>query len=69
MDQQFYTIKELAEMLNVSELWISRRVKTGEIPSYKLGGKRMFRMEEIEQWLESRKEKILSSDCSKKCGE
>ncbi len=57
MDRQFYTSKELSELLGVSGLWISRRVKAGEIPSYKIGGKRLFKREEIEQWIDSQRDK------------
>lgn len=57
MDRQFYTSKELSELLGVSGLWISRRVKTGDIPSYKVGGKRLFKIDEIEQWLKSQRDK------------
>ena len=58
MERRFYTIKDLSEILGVSYFWLKKRVKTGEIPSYKIGGKRLFKKAEIEQWIESRKEVV-----------
>ncbi len=60
MEKKFYTIKELAELLMVSELWIRRRIKSGEISSYKIGKKRLFNKEETDQWIESQKDKVNS---------
>lgn len=56
MEPKFYTIKEVAQLLRVSELWVRRRMDKGEIPSFKLGRKRLFKKEEIEQWIESQKD-------------
>ena len=55
MEKSFYTIKEVAELLRASEIWVRRRVKEGEIPSYKIGGKRLFKKEELDKWIESKK--------------
>jgi len=55
MEKNFYTIKEVAELLRASEIWVRRRVKEGEIPSYKIGGKRLFEKEELDKWTESKK--------------
>ena len=56
MEKKFYTVKELAELLMASEVWVKRRVKSGEIPSYKIGGKRLFKKEEIDSWIENQRE-------------
>ncbi len=55
METKFLTIKEVAQMLRVSELWVRRRMNNGEIPSYKLGRRRLFKAEEVEGWIESQK--------------
>ncbi len=62
MEAKFYTIKELIEILKVSESWIMRRIKANEIPSYKMGRKRLFKKEDVDQWIESQKsqEKVSS---------
>ena len=58
MERKFLTVKELSELLGVSDFWIKRRIKTGEIPSYKMGRKRLFSKEEIDQWIDSQKEAV-----------
>ena len=58
MEARFYTIKELIKILKVSESWIMRRIKENEIPSYKMGRKRLFKKEDIDQWIESQKDEI-----------
>jgi len=58
MERRFYTIKDLSEILGVSDFWLKKRVKTGEIPSYKIGGKRLFKKAEVEQWIEAQKEVV-----------
>jgi excisionase family DNA binding protein len=60
MERRFYTSKEIAEILGVSEIWVWRRVRSKELPSYKIGGRRLFKIEEIERWIESQKEEAAS---------
>ncbi|MEW6381204.1 MAG: helix-turn-helix domain-containing protein [bacterium] len=50
------TTKEVAKLLKSSEVWIKQLIKKGVIPSYKIGGKRLFKKEEIERWIDSQKE-------------
>jgi len=57
MDNEFYTTRELAKLFKSSEVWIKQLVKKKMIPSYKIGGKRLFKKEEIDQWIESQKDK------------
>lgn len=61
MEKKFYTIRELAELISASEIWVKRRVRTGEIPSYKIGGKRLFKREEIEKWIDSQKDETKAA--------
>jgi excisionase family DNA binding protein len=58
MIDEFLTTKDLAKLLKSSEVWIKQLVKKNAIPSYKIGGKRLFRKEEIEQWIDSQKESL-----------
>lgn len=62
IESKFYTIKEVAQLFHVSEMWVRRRMNAGEIPSFKLGRRRFFKREEIDQWIDSQKserEKII----------
>lgn len=56
IESKFYTIKEVAQLLHVSEMWVRRRMNAGEIPSLTLGRRRFFKKEEIEQWIDSQEE-------------
>jgi excisionase family DNA binding protein len=56
MNKDFLTVKEVANLLNSSEIWIRKLIQNKTIPSYKIAGKRLFKREEIEQWIESQKD-------------
>jgi excisionase family DNA binding protein len=56
MNKDFLTVKEVANLLNSSEIWIRKLIQNKTIPSYKIAGKRLFKREEIEQWIDSQKE-------------
>lgn len=58
MESKFYTIREVALLLHVSEIWVRRRMDSREIPSYKFGRRRLFKREEIDQWIESQKDEL-----------
>jgi excisionase family DNA binding protein len=45
------TARQVAEFLGLHENWVYDRAASGDLPSYKLGGTRRFRREEIEAWL------------------
>lgn len=47
-------IKDVAELLNVSETTIRRWLSEGKIPSYKIGGQYRFSRGEIQNWVVSR---------------
>jgi excisionase family DNA binding protein len=61
MESKFYTIKEVALLLHVSEIWVRRRMDSREIPSYKFGRRRLFKKEEIEQWIDSQKDEVRAA--------
>src|SRR5580698_1897284 len=44
-------IKDVAELLNVSETTIRRWLKDGKIPAYQLNHQYRFSREEIEEWM------------------
>lgn len=48
-------IKDVADLLNVSETTIRRWLSEGKIPSYKIGGQHRFSRGEIQNWVVSRK--------------
>jgi excisionase family DNA binding protein len=60
MNENFLNTKQVANLLNSSEIWIRKLVHDKTIPSYKIGGKRLFKKDEIEQWIESQKEEAVA---------
>ena len=51
LPQEFYTVKELAKLLRVTEMTIYRLVKRGELPAYHIGRAMRFRRDDIEAFL------------------
>jgi excisionase family DNA binding protein len=49
-------VREVADALGVSEDWLYERAARSEIPSYKIGGMRKFRLDEVLAWLEQQRE-------------
>ena len=49
--EPFITAKDLREFLPFSYNYILKVTKEGKIPSYKFGGKRLYRVSDIESYL------------------
>jgi len=49
---KMWTIKDVAEYLQLNEHTVYRMVRKGEIPAYKVAGQWRFKRELIEKWLE-----------------
>ena len=57
MEKEFYTVKELAELLAVNPMTVYRMVDRGELPVHIIGGRtKRFRREDIEKYLQSVKQ-------------
>jgi excisionase family DNA binding protein len=56
MDKQFLTFKEAIELLRLSRPTIERMIIRGEIPSYKVGKRRLFDRDELIEWVKSHRE-------------
>lgn len=48
--EPWITVDELAMALGVSTDWVYEKAASGELPSYKFGGHRRFRVSEVEDW-------------------
>ena len=52
LEKEFYTVRELAELLSVNPMTIYRMVDRGELPVYTIGGRaKRFRKDDIEAYL------------------
>lgn len=50
------TAREVADFLGLHENWVYDQAASGRLPSYKIGGTRRFRREELEEWLAAQRE-------------
>lgn len=57
MANEFYTVKELADLLKLKKLAVYRMIENGEIPHYRVGkGQRIrIRKEDVETYLQQQK--------------
>ncbi len=49
------TIKQVSDFLQVNERTIYKLAKSGDIPSFKVGGQWRFKKEDIDSWIETKK--------------
>lgn len=55
LSEQFYTIKEVAQNLKVSERTIHNWIKEGQLNSYKVGRLTRISKEQLEEYLQKEK--------------
>src|SRR5271157_1964643 len=51
--REFYTVAQLAELLQLTEMTIYRMISRGELPCYVIGRAKRFRSSDLESFLES----------------
>lgn len=54
-EMKFLTVKEAATFLRVQVSTINRHIKSGFVPSYKVGKRRLFDKDELIEWVKSHK--------------
>ncbi len=54
-DQEFLTLAELAQRLNMKPKTLYVRVSEGDLPYYRIGRLIRFRRDEIDRWLENQR--------------
>lgn len=58
MDEQYYTLKEVTELLKISYITLYRWVQTGKIPAYKVGKQYRINKADYEEFIKSNKFKV-----------
>jgi len=56
LDKDFYTIKQITEILQLSRLTIYRYIDNGKIKTYKFGKEHRIKKEDFESFLEAHKQ-------------
>jgi|GEM_PF-4420061 len=54
-DRPPWTVKELHRELGISERTLRDRLATGEIPSYRLGGRRLIAAHDVAEYVQERR--------------
>ena len=54
--KDYYTVPEVAELVNMTEDHIYRVTKSGELGSYKIGRKVLISQEQLERWLTTKRQ-------------
>jgi excisionase family DNA binding protein len=49
--REFYTVTQLADLLQLNDMTVYRMVKSGQLPRYQLGRIMRFRSDDIEAFL------------------
>jgi excisionase family DNA binding protein len=55
-EKVYLTVKEACELIRTSRVTLHRMIRRGMVPSYKIGGKRLFNRKELIQWVKSQRE-------------
>lgn len=57
MNEEFLSVKEIAERLKISKMFIHRAIRKGELKAYRLGNKFRIKVEDLENFLKKKKDK------------
>jgi len=55
--ESMMSARQVATLLGVHENWVYDQAVAGVLPSYKLGGARRFRRDEIDGWIDEHRER------------
>lgn len=55
MNDEILTLKEVAEYLKLAEKTAYRFAAEGKLPGFKIGGSWRFKREDIDRWIEEKK--------------
>ena len=60
MEKRYLSMNDASEYLSLSRITLHRLVKAGTMPSYKVGKKRLFDKQELDKWMQTKKDKPKS---------
>jgi len=58
------SVKEAAQLLNLSRSYLYRETKTGNIPHVKIGSRTLFQIIDLNTWIEGQKIDMQESRCA-----
>jgi len=57
LEKRYLSMNDASEYLSLSKITLHRLIQAGGIPSYKVGKKRLFDKQELDKWMQSKKDK------------
>ena len=60
MEKRYLSMNDASEYLSLSRITLHRLVQSGQMPSYKVGKKRLFDKQELDEWMQTKKDKHKS---------
>jgi len=57
MENEYLTVREVAKYLKISISMINSLIKQEEIPSIKIGKRRLFIKKDVDKWIEEHKKR------------
>lgn len=60
MEKRYLSMNDASEYLSLSRITLHRLVQSGKMPSYKIGKKRLFDKQELDKWMQTKKDKPKS---------
>jgi len=57
MERKYISVKEVSELLGLSKITVHRLAKSGQMPSYLIGRRRLFDKDELIKWVKTHKDK------------
>jgi excisionase family DNA binding protein len=58
--EDLFSVMEVCQELGMGQSWVYKRIQSGEIPSIKLGHNFKVKREDLQQYLESQRQKLVS---------
>jgi excisionase family DNA binding protein len=62
MENQYLTIDELSQYLHLKKSTLYSKVKSGDLPHYKVGRLLRFNKEDVDRWMESNRREPIDLD-------
>jgi excisionase family DNA binding protein len=63
-ERMLINVNEAAQMLNLSKSYIYREAHAGNIPHAKIGSRILFRIVDLDAWIDSQKPKEQETRCA-----
>lgn len=54
-------VREAGGVLQMCDAQVYTLAKAGQIPSFKIGRRRLFKLDDLNKWLESKRQEVISA--------